>query len=235
MRTFAFIFARGGSKGVPGKNIRKIHGIPLLAHAIRMAKSFSQIEYCFVSTDSLDISLVAKEYGAQVIERPDYLSQDDSPEWLAWKHAVEYAKNYAGDFDCFLSLPATAPLRSRSDIENCLDKFSCDVDIVVTMTKARRSPWFNMVKEKKGGGVELLIQDQYSVSRRQDSPLIYELTTVAYVSSPQYIASNNSLWEGVVEGVIIPEERAIDIDSALDFHIAEILMSEKTCQETTSG
>ena len=89
MKIFAFIFARGGSKGIPGKNIRNLGGKPLLAHSILMAQSIDKISRVFVSTDDQEIADIGAEYGAEIIERPPELAQDDSSEWLAWLHAIE--------------------------------------------------------------------------------------------------------------------------------------------------
>jgi len=90
MRTFAFIFARGGSKGVPGKNIKEICGKPLIAYSIEIAKEIKSIEKIFVSTEDDNIATVAKEFGADIIPRPHLLAKDDSPEWLAWQHAIKW-------------------------------------------------------------------------------------------------------------------------------------------------
>ena len=90
MKTFAFIFARGGSKGVLGKNIRNLGGKPLLAHSIITAQNIDEISRIFVSTDSQDIAEVGIKYGAEIINRPVELAQDDSPEWLSWWHAIKW-------------------------------------------------------------------------------------------------------------------------------------------------
>jgi len=92
MRTFGFVFARGGSKGVTGKNIRDLAGKPLLAHALHVASQVAEIERVFVSTDSSEIAAVAGRFGATVILRPTELAQDDTPEWLAWKHAINWVR-----------------------------------------------------------------------------------------------------------------------------------------------
>ena len=99
MKTFAFIFARGGSKELPGKNIRNLNGVPLLAHSILKAKKVKSISRVFVSTDDEAIAKVAIRYGAEVIERPVELAGDNSPEWLAWRHAIEEMKMKYPDKD----------------------------------------------------------------------------------------------------------------------------------------
>ena len=103
MKTFAFVFARRGSKGLPGKNILKLNGNPLLAYSINIAKSIDEIQKCFVSTDSDQIAEIAKNFGATVIRRPIELCDDNSPEWLSWQHAVDWVRNNIGDFDKFIS------------------------------------------------------------------------------------------------------------------------------------
>ncbi len=224
-RIFSFVFARGGSKGIPKKNLIKIGGISLLAHSINIAKSAKNIEKIFVSTDCNDISAEGIKYGAEIIERPKELALDSSPEWKAWQHAVKYVFDKYGIFDIFLSLPATSPLRKLEDINNCLEAFdSPKTKSVITITEANRSPWFNMViKEDKN--VKLLIEGQ-KIIRRQDSPKSYDITTVAYALKPQFILDNKSIWDDKVIGIEVPKERSIDIDTYLDYRIADFLYKE---------
>jgi len=230
MRTFGFVFARGGSKGVPGKNIRDLAGKPLLAHALHVASQVAEIERVFVSTDSSDIAAVAERFGASVILRPTELAQDDSPEWLAWRHAINWVKTEVGDFQRFVSLPATAPLRIPEDVIQCLNALDADTDVVITMTPAQRSPWFNMVKEDEFGELSRLIGD-HKISRRQDAPVGYDLTTVAYVLRPNFILEKNRIWDGKVRGVLVPQERGIDIDTEVDFLIADFLMQNRLVEK----
>jgi len=227
MKTYAFIFARGGSKGLPRKNILKIKGIPLLAHSINVANSINEIQRCFVSTDSPEISQVASNYGATVINRPAELATDNSPEWLSWQHAVNWVRNNFGDFDQFISLPATAPLRLPSDIEKCFSKLDSKTDIVLTMSNSHCNPWFNMVCQDDDENLELIIKKEKNPVRRQDAPVSFDLTTVAYLTRPDFIMNNSSIWDGKSKGVIIPPERSIDIDTELDFKIATLLMDER--------
>lgn len=227
MKTFAFVFARGGSKGVPGKNIRQLVDRPLIGHALSIASQTLDIERSFVSTDSAEIANIAESYGATVIERPVELAQDNSPEWLAWRHAIEWVRSRVGDLDRFVSLPATAPMRIVEDITKCLDALDDQTDAVVSMSPAQRSPWFNMVKAKKSGYLSILVEHDATFIRRQDAPQAYDLTTVAYVLRPDFIMTHDSIWQGRVRGVLIPQERALDIDTEYDFKIAEFLMKDR--------
>ena len=226
MKAVAFIFARGGSKGLPGKNVRPLCGKPMIAWAIEHAKAVKRIERVIVSTDSEEIASVARQYGAEIpFMRPTELARDDSPEWLAWRHALNFLQSEGSLPDAMVSVPVTAPLREPGDIERCLDDFAQGgADIVVTVSKTHRSPYFNMVKLNADGTVDLVIPPAENVSRRQDAPAVYDMATVAYVASPQFVLTRNALFEGTVRAIFVPVERAIDIDTLLDFQIAECLM-----------
>lgn len=227
MKAVAFIFARGGSKGLPGKNIRPLGGKPLIAWSIEHALAVRRIARVIVSTDSHEIAAVAREHGAEVpFIRPEELARDDSPEWLAWQHALNYLLDEEGVLpDAMVSVPTTAPLRSSLDIENCLDEYEKGgADMVITVTDAHRSPYFNMVKVNADGVVGLVIPPPSVVARRQDVPTVFDMTTVAYVARPEFVLTHNATFEGRVRHVHVPVERAIDIDTLLDFRIAECLL-----------
>jgi N-acylneuraminate cytidylyltransferase len=228
MKATAFIFARGGSKGLPGKNIRTLGGKPLIAHSIEHALAVKRIERVIVSTDSEEIATVAGRHGAEVpFIRPAELARDDSPEWDAWRHALNYVMRTDGKLpETMVSVPTTAPLRLPIDIENCLDEYEKgNADMVITVTEAHRSPYFNMVKANDDGTVGLVITPQSAVSRRQDAPAVYDIATVAYVARPEFVMTHNSAFEGRVRAVRVPPGRAIDIDTLLDFQIASCLLN----------
>jgi CMP-N-acetylneuraminic acid synthetase len=222
----AFIFARGGSKGLPGKNKMLFAGKPLLAWSIQQARDVGRIDRVIVSTDSIEIADIAREYGAEVpFIRPKEFAYDDTPEWMAWRHALKYLVDSEGSMpDLMVSVPATAPLRSSIDIDNCINEYEKGhVDVVVTVTDANRSPYFNMVKKQMDGTVSLVIPSHEIISRRQDVPVVYDMATVAYVLNPEFVMSAESIFEGKVGAVKVPRERAIDIDTMMDFQIAESL------------
>jgi N-acylneuraminate cytidylyltransferase len=226
MNAVAFIFARGGSKGLPGKNIQMLVGKPLIAWAIECALKVPRISRVIVSTDSNEIAAIAAEYGAEVpFIRPAYLATDKSPEWLAWRHGIEYLRDSFGEMpEVIVSLPATAPLRMPADIDNCLDEYEKgSSDVVITVTDAHRNPYFNMVKIDSDGTCSLVLNPPEAIERRQDVPLVYDMTTTCYVVKTEFVMSHNSIFEGKVRAVHIPIERAIDIDTKLDFRIAQTL------------
>lgn len=227
MKVAAFIFARGGSKGLPKKNVLKFGNKPLIAWSIEQAIAVKEIEQVIVSTDSIEIADVARQYGADVpFMRPGDLATDDSPEWLSWQHALNYLLESRGELpEIMVSLPATAPLRHSSDISNCISEYKKgNADAVITITDAHRSPYFNMVKIDDGA-VSLVNPPQTYFIRRQDVPIVYDMTTVCYVLNPKFVMTHNSIFEGKIKAVHVPPERAIDIDTSIDFHIAESLLN----------
>jgi len=227
----AFIFARGGSKGLPGKNIRPLAGKPLIGWAIEQALAANGIERVVVSTDSEDIAEVAKAFGAEVpFLRPQDLANDTAPEVLAWRHALNFLEATEGKYpEKLISVPATAPLRLPSDIDSCIVEFErSNADVVITMAEAYRNPWFNMVQRLDDGTYGLIeANDGRRYVRRQDAPSVFDITTVAYVVRSSFIMKNDSLFAGIVSAVRVPVERSIDIDTMHDFEIAEFLMKKR--------
>ena len=226
MTSHAFIFARGGSKGLPGKNIRPLLGKPLIQYSIEIALQTSGINKVFVSTDDADIAKVSRSNGAIVIDRPIELAQDDSPEWQAWKHAISWVREQYGDFEEFISLPATSPLRSVKDVESAvLKRSNIGADICIAITPASRSPYFNMVKKLGNNLIELVNKPTNSISRRQDAPEVFDITTVVYVANVEFIMSNDNIFDGIVTSVEVPRYRAVDIDDMYDFNFAESILN----------
>ena len=225
MISYAFIFARGGSKGLPGKNIKPLLGKPLIQYSIEIALQISDITKVFVSTDDVDIAEVSSSSGAIVIERPVELSQDDSPEWEAWKHAISWVKERYGDFEGFISLPATSPLRSVKDVESAIYRRSdVGADICIAITPASRNPYFNMVKQLDNSLIELVNKPTNSIFRRQDAPEVFDITTVVYVANTGFIMNNTNLFDGAVTSIEVPKYRAVDIDDIYDFNFAESIL-----------
>jgi N-acylneuraminate cytidylyltransferase len=233
MSIVGFIFARGGSKGLPGKNVRLFGGKPLITWAVEQALAVPRIDRVIVSTDSSEIAGIAAAAGAEIpFVRPAALAQDKSPEWLAWRHALNFLRDTDGVLPtAMVSIPTTAPLRLPSDIDRCIDAFEAGgLDIVVTVTDAHRSPYFNMVQRPDDGTIGLVIPPKAAIAGRQQAPVVYDMTTVAYVARPEFVLQSDGVFEGRVGSVHIPPERAIDIDTLMDFQIAEFLLSQREPQ-----
>lgn len=229
--TYAFVFARGGSKGLPGKNVRPLAGKPLLHYAVEAARATAGVAGVFVSTDDDAIAAAARAAGAEVIDRPGELASDTAPEWLSWRHAVEWAEERYGAFATFVSVPATTPLRAVEDVEAVLARLrEGDVDVALAVTRSHANPYFNLVARADDGSVELMMAPDGPVARRQDAPQAFEIAGSVYATSPAFIRRSERLWDGRVAGVEVPRERAVDIDELVDFLLAEALLARRSSE-----
>jgi CMP-N-acetylneuraminic acid synthetase len=223
----ALIFARSGSKGLPGKNLKVLGDKPLIGIAIECALKISRIKRVIVSTDAEEIATVSRRYGAEVpFLRPAELALDSTPEWHAWQHALNYLKDFEGSLPkSMVSLPTTSPLRSVVDVDNCINEYEKGLsDVVVTITNSHRNPYFNMVKEDASAEFVLVNKPDQIITQRQRTPTVFDLTTVCYVANSQFVLTNNGIFEGKVGAVRVPQERAIDIDTEFDFDIVQALI-----------
>ena len=230
MNIIALICARSGSKGIPNKNIKLLAGKPLIERSINQIKELKEINRIIVSTDSKEIANIAITAGAEVpFMRPKNLAEDDSSEWLVWRHALESINKIDGGYpDILIVVPVTAPLRTVDDLKKCLAEYQKgNADIIITATDSHRSPYFNMIKINEEGVANLVITSKQTIIRRQDTPNVYDMTTVAYVTTPKFILENDGIFSGKVRHVHIPIERALDIDTPFDFKIAELLLSKE--------
>jgi N-acylneuraminate cytidylyltransferase len=162
--------------------------------------------------------------------RPAELAGDRSPEWLAWRHALRAleAEPGARPIDVFVCVPATSPLRAVSDLDACIERLEeTGADVVITVKPAERNPYFNMVVIGEDGRARLFAEPPVGVVRRQDAPPVYDVTTVAYAARPRFVLEADSIFAGRVAAVVVPPERAIDIDTELDFQFAEFLMARR--------
>jgi CMP-N,N'-diacetyllegionaminic acid synthase len=224
------ICARGGSKGVKNKNIRLIGGKPLIIHTLEHALLSGLFTEIAVSSDSEEILNVAETFGIKnLIKRPDHLATDTSPKIPAIQHCireVECKKNYK--FSTIVDLDATSPLRSLEDISNAVRILeSKNISNIITGTKSRRSPYFNLVELNENGTVTLSKKLDQSIQRRQDSPLCFDMNASIYVWEREAFFNSNSVFLNDTEIYVMPEERSIDIDTELDFEFVEFLLNKK--------
>ena len=225
MKNFAFIFARKGSQRLKNKNIKKLNGKPLVMYSIEIAKDIKEISKIFVSTNDPKVKKIATKNHCIVIDRPESLATNNSPEWMSWKHAVNFVKNkYNKNFN-FISIPPTSPLRSVSDVRRCIKAFDHNNDIVITITKSNLDPNFNMVM-KKGEKIMTFRNYKNKYNLRNNTHDIYSITTVAFVSRPNFVLKHQNYFEGRVKGIVIPQHRAVDIDNEFDFSIASIMLKK---------
>ena len=231
MTVFGAVFARAGSKGVPGKNLRIVGGVSLLGRALTLGIATPGINRMLCSTDSKSIAREAEGFGAEVpFSRPVALSGDRSPEWDAWRHLADHLlSGGALESDLLVSIPATSPLRLQEDVEKALELIRVsDYDLVLAVSESSRNPRFNMVNRDVGGTVELAMKPQGKpVTRRQDAPEMFDITTVVYVTTLGFVAAAEGMFSGTVGSIVVPAERALDMDTELDLEIADFLLKRR--------
>jgi CMP-N,N'-diacetyllegionaminic acid synthase len=224
------ICVRGGSKGVPNKNIRFLMGKPLIAHTLDQARDSKLFDVVAVSSDSDEILSVASKCGCDyLIERPAQLATDDAPKLPAIRHCVEQVEGLTKTvYETLVDLDATSPLRNIDDIRGAVDLLETQgVGNVITAMPSRRSPYFNMVEIGADGKVRLSKPIETNIYRRQDAPKSYDMNASIYVWSRAAFFGNENLLNADTQVYIMPEERSIDIDSEFDFMFVEFLMNNR--------
>ena len=228
MNIVALICARGNSKGIRNKNLLKFKNTTLVGNAIKQARGSNFINRVVVSTDSKNIIKESIKYGAEIpFIRPSHLAKDNSPEIDTWKHAINFLKKKEEKIDYIVSIPTTSPLRKVSDIDKCIKTaIKKKLDIVFSVTKSSKNPYFNMVVVKKKK-LQLILKSKKKILRRQDAPKCFDLTTVCYFFKPDYILkTNKNLFSGKTGYVEISKNRSIDIDDRDDYEIAKFLSNK---------
>lgn len=222
--------ARGGSKGVPRKNIRMLSGRPLLAYAIECASQVGELDEWFVSTDDSEIAEIAKKWGAPVpFLRDSSLAGDTTPMMDVVLDALHFAEKRSGkSVEAVVLLDPTAPFRLPEDVSKALALFrEKKGDAVISGNRAHRNPYFNMVKKSASGEVELVCAGTNAgIARRQDAPEVFDLNTVVWIWSRSAVMSKTRIPPKTFL-LEIPSERTIDIDTPLDFEIAEYRMKKR--------
>ncbi|RXJ92879.1 flagellar modification protein B [Malaciobacter molluscorum] len=224
------ICARGGSKGVKNKNIKKLNGKPLIAYSIEQAKASKLFEHIVISTDSNDIENIAKKHGAEVFfKRSSEMASDTAGKLDVIKDAFKRSEEYYNKtFDYLIDLDVTAPLRSVEDIINSFKQFKeNNNDNLITVMPSRRSPYFNLVEQDNDGKVFLSKKFDSTVVRRQDAPKSYDMNASIYIWKREVILNESSIFLEKTGLYVMPEERSIDIDTELDYKFVEFLMKEQ--------
>jgi CMP-N-acetylneuraminic acid synthetase len=232
MNITCVIGARGGSQGVPGKNIRPLLGKPLIAWSIEQALACPRIRRVVVSTDSPAIAEVARAHGAEVpYMRPAELATSTAGKWEVWQHALQACDaHYAGEpVDLFVDLDCTSPLREVEDISRAIEQFerSPGVDAVFSVCEARKNPYFNMLEAEEDGRLRICKALPKPLVRRQDAPQVLEHVASVYVLSPAYLRRGTGLLSGRTQGYLMAPERSLDIDCEFDFELVEYLMRKR--------
>lgn len=227
MKAIATICARGGSVGVPRKNIRPLLGKPLIGYTIEQARACQQIDRVFVSTDDAEIADIALSFGAEVpFLRPAELATSDASKLDAIRHLVDWVVANKGPIEAIVDLDPTSPLRRIDDITECMKLLTNDVDMVITGYLAEKNPYFNMVEYKADGNVGLVSPSGAYVKTRQSAKKVYAMNASIYVWRAHTFSTD--LWSHrSIKLHVMPRERSIDIDSEIDFELVELYMRRR--------
>ena len=225
MNIISIIPARGGSKGIPRKNIKLLNGKPLISYSIDASNSCSLIDDTYVSTEDAEISEISKGNNAEVIERPDELAGDDSSSIDVILHVLDYLENRGELPDLFVLLQPTSPLRTSEDIEASINSFlESDCDSLVSVCELDHRSLLNFSLEEG-----FLVQNNNESlfnSRRQDIPTYYSLNGAIYITTPEFIRKNRSFYSDKTIPHVMSKEKSIDIDTSFDFKLAEFLLND---------
>lgn len=230
MKRICTICARGGSKGVPNKNLRIIAGLPLIAHSINQAVAANLFEKIVISTDSDEIREIALQFGAEAFfKRPEHLATDHAAKIPVIIHALQESERYfATQFDYVFDLDATSPLRSIEDIRKCAEMIELGkYGNIITATPARRSPYFNLVEINHQNQINISKPVNPPILRRQDAPSCFDMNASIYVWQRRALLEKVGLFHQDTGLYVMPEERSWDIDSGFDFEIVEYFLLKK--------
>lgn len=228
MKNLAIIPARSGSKGLKDKNIKLLNGKPLLAYTIEAAKKSGKFDEIMVSTDSERYACIAKEWGAKVpFLRNEMLSNDTASSWDVVKNVIEEYKFFGIEFDTVALLQPTSPLRTANDIKDGYQLMSeKDANAIISVCEMDHSPvWANTLPETNS--MENFVKKEFRNLPRQAIPTFFRINGAIYIVKIEYLLTNADIYDTKSYATVMSKENSVDIDSQLDFTIAEILMSNK--------
>lgn len=227
MRVLGFVPARGGSKGVPRKNIRSLCGKPLLAYTAEAALAAKRIERVVLSTDDAEIADVGRGLGLDVpFLRPPSLALDDTPTLPVVIHALSMIEAEHGRFDAVCILQPTSPLREPSEIDECIDLLEAnhaDTVLSVLAVPTRYNPHW-VYEPHADGSLRISTGEAIPIPRRQSLPPAYHRDGAIYVTRRDVIVRGNSLYGARVVGFVRDPRRSVDIDTPEDWSHAEVMI-----------
>lgn len=228
MKILLTICARGGSKGVPSKNIRPLLGKPLILHTIEQAKAWGKASQIIVSSDSQQILDVARQAGIEVpFVRPTELATDAAGKVPVITHALKEAERvFNTQYDLIVDLDPTCPVRRAQDIElGFQTSLKSNAAVCFSVTRGRKSPYFNIVERDDNETVKICKKLEKPLLARQQAPKTWDINGSVYVYKRDFLLSNpQSVLDGKVEIFETPPETAFDIDEERDFILVEAMM-----------
>lgn len=228
--TIGAVCARGGSKGVPRKNLRALHGKPLIVRALEQAHAAQIFDHVVASTDDTEMAEVARNHGAEVpFLRPAHLARDDSNKWHVFRHLVtELEARGIGPIGIVADLDTGAALRTVEDIRASVSKLiETGAEVCVTAYEADHNPYYNMVQLGERGIARVCMPPPVPIANRQQAPPVYNLSPAIFAIRRSALFRHEHWSQCQMTLCVIPRERAVDIDTELDFRLVEFLLGQR--------
>lgn len=223
MRPLVIIPARGGSKGLPGKNIKSLNGQPLIAYTINAARKVFDDDQIIVSTDDAEIKSEVESMGLTVpFLRPSELATDTASTRDVLLHAVSWYEQYSGEVDFIVLLQPTSPLRTSKHIREAVEMFKDEIDMVVSVKETASNPYYVLFEENEEGYLKKVKESK--ATRRQDVPKVWEYNGAIYVISKKSIVMKEMSQFDRVRKYEMETKASIDIDDQFDFMLCEFLL-----------
>lgn len=226
MKILYLIPARGGSKGIPHKNIKLLNGKPLIYYTIDIARCMADDEDICVSTDDDEIINIVEEYGLHILfKRPDALATDECGTYKVILQALDFFEKKGKIYDTVVLLQPTSPFRTVNNVKSCIEIYSQERrDMVVSVKESSTNPYYNCFKADNSGTLEPLFNE--IITRRQDAPKIYEYNGAVYVMNVEKLREKSYSEFNNISYVIMDELSSVDLDTIIDWKFAEMIISE---------
>ena len=227
MKIIVIIPARGGSKGIPHKNIKLLAGKPLIHYTIDVARQIVADEDICVSTDDSEIIQCVEEYGLKVpFVRPAELATDTAGTYEVLLHALNFYEQQGKQFDVVLLLQNTSPFRTARQVKEALALYQSDIDMVVSVKECSANPYYCVFEENQEGYLNICKGDG-NITRRQDAPKVYEYNGAIYVINPHSLKQMplNKFARRIK--YVMDEQSSLDLDTMNDWRMAELIVSQK--------
>ena len=226
MEVLYLITARGGSKGVPGKNIKPLSGKPLLWYTIDFARQFTSDDNICLSTDCDQIISSSKMVGLPVpFKRPERLAKDNSSSYEVILHALNFYKSKGKVFDAVVLLQPTSPFRKKEFLEEMFELYNQELDMVVTVKESHDNPYYSLFEEDVYGFLKKSKEGIFT--RRQDIPKVYSLNGSIYLINVKSLLNSDFSDFTKIKKYVLNDFFSIDIDSQFDWVLAENLVGSE--------
>lgn len=226
MRPLVIIPARGGSKGIPHKNIKELGGKPLICYAIDAARKFTTDDNICVSTDDEDIIKVVEKYGLSVpFKRPDYLATDNAGTNGVLLHALNFYEEKGYCFDMIVLLQVTSPFRRAEDVIEAAKLYDESIDMVTSVMPAKCNPYYDGFEDNDKGLLTISKGDG-TIERRQDAPCVWQQNGAVYIINPSQLKAKGLAGMTKIRKYVMDEIHSVDLDTMFDWKVAELMLNE---------